>query len=311
MRAVIASICIVPTLLALLASPAEAWDRTGHLVVARIAWEELSPETREAAAALLSQAPADSSLPQLLPRTSRPLLERRAEHFQLAAYWPDMVRDTDFPERHARYHRGNWHYINFFFEQRGPERTPHERTDLEPQQTNVVERLEFLGQRLGDLGVPESERAIALAWILHLVGDLHQPLHATARVTELEPQGDRGGNLFSLGRRDNLHSFWDGILRSSNTRWWFQREDGYIRRIAESIRLEHPRAGLADRAADLAFDRWGRESFEIARDHLYPAELERDQKPPRSYYDQAVRLGRERVALAGYRLATLLETRLD
>ncbi len=302
------------TLIALLAmgsaDATRAWDRTGHQVVARIAWEEMQPESRTRAIELLAAAPPDASLAQLLPQTSRPLAVRQAEHFQLAAYWSDIVRDGAFPERRQKYHRGNWHYINWFFEQVGPENAPRERTDLKAQPTNVVERLGALSVAVADETLPASERAIHLAWILHLTGDVHQPLHATARVTELEPQGDRGGNLVSLGKSRNLHSFWDGILRSSNFHWWFQREDSYIQKIAKSIATEHPRSGFGASAASLDVEAWGRESFEIARDELYPADLVRDAKPSRAYFDRAVRIGRRQVALAGYRLAVLLDASL-
>ncbi len=299
------------SLLALLlaAAPSTAWDRTGHLVVARIAWEEMSPTARSAAADLLAAAPEDADLRQLLPVDSRPLALRQAEHFQNAAYWPDIVRDLDFPERHQKYHHGDWHWINHFFESRGPERAPYERTDLEPA-GRIIERLATLARRLGEPDRPAVERAVYLAWVLHLAGDIHQPLHATARVTETEPRGDRGGNLFELGRRSNLHAYWDGILRATNFRWIFQGDDSYVRRIAESIAREHPPTAFGERLAERDVASWARESFEIAMASVYAPELERYRKPPRDYERRATSVARERVALAGYRLAALLAEQL-
>jgi len=136
---------------------------------------------------------------------------------------------------------------------------------------------------------------------------VHQPLHATARITETEPEGDRGGNLFPLNGRNNLHSFWDGILRSSNFRWVFQNDDSYVRKIAAEITRKHPRAGFGERAVSQDFAVWARESFELAMKSGYPVELVRYQKPPRSYAETALEIAEARVALAGYRLASVLE----
>lgn len=287
----------------LLAGPASAWDRTGHLVVARIAWEQMSPGARAAANELLVAAPQDSDLHQLRSE-GMPLEQRQRRHFQLAAYWPDLVRDGGFPERREKYHHGDWHWINHFFEKSGADGESRELTDLEPQGL-IVERLGALVPMLADDSLPAAERSIYLAWVLHLGGDVHQPLHATARVTETEPLGDRGGNLFELDGRNNLHSFWDGILRSSNTRWFFQSEDAYVANIARSIMTEHRPGAFEDRLRDREFASWARESFELSLAEAYA--LERGHKPPSSYKDRAVELARERVALAGYRLAALLE----
>ncbi len=307
LKARVSSLLLVVSVL--LAAPAAAWDKTGHLTVARIAWERMSPAARAAAAELLAAVPEDADLRQLLPAGSRPLAERQAEHFQLAAYWPDIVRDGDFPERREKYHHGDWHYVNHFFETRGPDNTPHERTDMELL-GRLIERLDALVPTLGAASLPAAERGIRLAWVLHLAGDVHQPLHATGRVTPTEPQGDRGGNLFELHGRWNLHSFWDRILRESYTRWWFQSEDSYVRRIAGAITGEHPASEFGERVESRDFAAWARESFEISMASVYPPELERGRKPPRSYKAHALATAEERVALAGYRLANLLDQEL-
>ena len=70
-----------------------------------------------------------------------------------------------------------------------------------------------------DPAASNADKAIAIAWILHLSGDIHQPLHTSARVTDTEPKGDQGGNLFLLtpegtprDKQVNLHWFWDSIV---------------------------------------------------------------------------------------------------
>ena len=65
-----------------------------------------------------------------------------------------------------------------------------------------------------------ERKAIALAWLFHLVGDVHQPLHAVQLFTVEYPNGDRGGNQICIrvsqaGQPVDLHRFWDGVITSS------------------------------------------------------------------------------------------------
>jgi hypothetical protein len=79
----------------------------------------------------------------------------------------------------------------------------------------LLNQLPGLVGTVGDAQASDSARAVALAWVLHLVGDAHQPLHNSARITPQDTAGDRGGNLFLLGGlypRNNLHAFWDAIV---------------------------------------------------------------------------------------------------
>ena len=65
-----------------------------------------------------------------------------------------------------------------------------------------------------NVNAADTTKAVALAWLLHLVGDIHQPLHCSSRVTpdEALPRGDAGGNTFRLDDNRNLHGYWDRIL---------------------------------------------------------------------------------------------------
>jgi hypothetical protein len=239
-------------LLALLSPrPAAAWDEIGHQVVAHIAWENLRPQTRQRAVELLRAAPADADLASLFPEDSRPREDRERELFLRASTWPDIVRDPKKPARRSRYHKSTWHFVNFFFEQRTPASPPRDLPERGPEPVNVVERLEaFRRGGLGDSTRPAGERALELAWVLHLVGDVHQPLHTSARVTPSEPRGDQGGNLFKLGTGRNpqsLHGYWDGVVRRGTRRRSGEGEEAYVARIADGITERHPRASLAAR----------------------------------------------------------------
>ena len=98
------------------ARPAYAWDELGHRVVARIAWDHLTPQAQAAAVRLLMNAPANSGIRALA--ADAPEAERGRELFVLAAVWPDIIRNrgyVGYPYAHS-----DWHYVNFFWEQREP-----------------------------------------------------------------------------------------------------------------------------------------------------------------------------------------------
>jgi hypothetical protein len=301
-------------LLALLSPrPAAAWDEIGHQVVAHIAWENLRPETRQKAVELLRAAPADADLASLFPQDSRPADVRERELFLRASTWPDIVRDPRKPARRSRYHKSTWHFVNFFFEQRRPGSPPRELPERGPEPVNVVERLEEFRRSVGEATRPAAERAIELAWVLHLVGDVHQPLHTSARVTPSEPRGDQGGNLFKLGRGrspQSLHGYWDGVVRRGTRRRSGEGEGDYVARIAAGITGRHLRASLAARLKPDDFAAWARESYAAAKTEVYTRDLRRGRMPSAAYRDRALGVAEPAVALAGYRLVAFLEAAL-
>lgn len=281
---------------------AHAWDEIGHEVIARIAWEQMTPRARAAAIALLSHAPEDSDLLDLYPLRGT-AAERERTLFVEASTWSDIVRDRDFPERATKYHRGNWHYVNFFFED--TPQGPRDRTDITGDSVHVVNRLAMLEQAIQDLRRPSAQRAIDLAWVLHLVGDLHQPLHTTARVTDTEPRGDQGGNLFRLkGERSNLHSYWDSSISREFPRRPGEAEHEYVARIARTLTERHPRSEFAGALNPGSYEAWAREGFATAKRQVYATPPGEQPSPE---YARAAYATAERVAaLAGYRLAELL-----
>jgi len=292
-------------LAALLAAPMPlgAWDDIGHQLVAAIAWRHMTPEARARAVALLRSAPADAALASLYDELAVAGEDRDRAFFMIAATWADRVRDRERPE--YAYHRSSWHYVNFFWEQPEPGAPGVERPDLGTN-GEVLIRLEEQGGVVGDPSRDAAERAIALAWVLHLVGDLHQPMHASARITAEHPEGDRGGNLFRLGEDMNLHWYWDSITGRSRARGPEETELEYLDRLAKEIETAHPRERLEDRLKPGAYEAWARESWELARTRLYPADLEQGREPSEAYRGGAFGIASERFALAGYRLAEVL-----
>ena len=331
-------------------APSHAWNDFGHELIARIAWQELEPEVRSRVLALFRQAPRDSLMHCLdLNQDRRRGCGRFAYRlgdagssevadrilFERAAYWPDLARQLD------KYNRPTWHYIGWTWRQ-GADGSAHD-TDLPVAEPNAVSQLVELARSVADPSGRPGKRAIHLAWIFHLVGDVHQPLHAASRVTDRrdEREGDRGGNGFGLDEWNrNLHAFWDGALdgrfradyrqqalatltsESSrpppSERFW--RAFGELRdreyeahkdRVAAEARARHPlddavRASL--KSGD--FEAWATESNQIVRNTLYPPYLKRGEAPPGAYADLAYDISLQRAALAGYRLADLLNNLL-
>jgi hypothetical protein len=288
---------------------AHAWNDTGHKVVSRLAWEYMTPLARDKTIALLMSAPADADLANLLATDARPQAVREQEFFLRASTWADMMRDGKFPARREKYHKSSWHYINFFWEP-APDGTPRDRTDMKPEPENIVERLQHFQSVLAETSQEQSQRAIALAWVLHLVGDIHQPLHNSARVTATEPEGDRGGNLFVLdttgARVRNLHSYWDGILNLTFQQKPVESDETFINRIVQSIVVHHPQAKMQSRLKPGEFEAWAREGDASAKSAVYPSWLRRYEMPPEKYRKHAYRIAEPALALAGYRLAEML-----
>jgi hypothetical protein len=146
-----------------------------------------------------------------------------------AAIWPDLARGFEGDDE-ARFDNPNWHWIDGAWLRDEAVRqgnvyvntepfpnvagVPAEQIQQRSQVDNVANGLDFAIYQLQNASDP-AEKAVALSWLLHLIGDIHQPLHTGALVSEsLFPEGDRGGNGIRLSV-GNLHSAWDRALRET------------------------------------------------------------------------------------------------
>jgi S1/P1 Nuclease len=292
----------------LIANPTFAWNGTGHRIVAAIAYQQLTPETRAMVDDLLRKHPDYTVLSRNAP--DDPAARARAV-FLTAATWPDLIKGdprfwddtrTDshptaplpgFPdmERHT-----NWHYYD------SPFSPDHAHTEKPPRPSALTE----LPRMIKELP-RESDAASAydIVWIEHIVGDLHQPLHCVSRFVKSADKGDAGGNLVFVAPRGNLHSLWDGAAGSDLT-------DAYIAHYAADAMAHHPSPAHADENPK----HWIAEGVELARTQVYTFGNQngtRDQPIhlPDSYLENARQVAQAQVALAGYRLAAILNTRLE
>jgi hypothetical protein len=165
-----------------------------------------------------------------------------------------------------------------------------------------------------------ERRAIALAWLFHLVGDIHQPLHTAQLFTVDYPNGDRGGNeicvrVTQARQPMDLHRFWDGVITSRSNLTRLRNKTTALRN-----RQEFQRSQLTE-LASTDFESWAKDSFEIATKIAYrndgrigiPSGGNMDctmvtAAPvlPAGYVVGARRIADRRMILAGYRLADLL-----
>jgi hypothetical protein len=159
------------------ASP--AWDAYGHRVVATIAWHHLTSTAKQGVVALLRSAPANAGLWQRFPKSTTPLEQAGPRILSVAAVWADDIKDA----QHAgnQYDVRSWHYTDLFWRV-----SPGGNPELVSQQPEgeLVAKLHEFRVAIRDGVGSEGERARALAWLIHLGGDIHQPLHWLNRLFE-------------------------------------------------------------------------------------------------------------------------------
>ena len=300
-------------ILAFFASNVPAWDEVGHKITAYIAWQRMTPAVRDKVIKTLLEAPEDSQLSAyFMAYGSRSEQARRQEYFMLVATWADIIRDRNFETRYKKYHHSNWHYSDTFW------KSTSGKIEVLPTPENdngkAMERLEEFTKNIQG-NASDEQKALAIAWIIHLIGDLHQPLHASARVTETEPKGDQGGNLFLLtpkgtprDKQENLHWFWDSIVIRNLPNTKDECEADYIDPIARQIMKRFPFAKEQAKLNPGNFEEWKSESLKLSQTEVFSPDLKRFEMPSLAYKRKALKIAEERLALAGYRIGELFNS---
>ena len=262
-------------LFAVVSTQLAAWGPKGHAIVADIAQSRLTPLARKNLQTLLGQ-----------------------ESLASISTWADQVRK----ERDESY---DWHFVDIpkdaagFSEQRDCFRPQDQHKNAQTDHQNcVVDRIEIFSRILADEKASSADRLEALKWVVHFVGDLHQPLHAIDEA--------RGGNDVKLpvfgspkcGDYDcNLHWVWDTLLLEHTG----LSEEDYVQRLNRLIDQQH----LAQQAAGKPED-WANESHLEARQIVDPRPAMIDEQ----YYQSHINLVDKKLALAGLRLAAVLNDAL-
>ena len=282
-------------------SEALAWGPAGHMAVAIIAYQQMPPALQQRCVAIL-QAHPNSEKWKANSGGDSPA-DAAMFTFAKAATWPDEIRRGNSPYDHP-----GWHYIDYPLM---PPDFPFV-AGLAPED-NILFGLDQSEKVLRDKAATPEQQAAALSWIIHLVGDIHQPLHAAELVTPAYPlpEGDRGGNKYFVsvgGNAINLHAFWDRLPGQ-----FFSPP--YAAEAAGRLERQFPRAGLAELTTGKDPVAWSLESRTLAIDKAYlrgklPGSADSKILPPPlppDYQKESKEIADRRVALAGYRLATLLE----
>lgn len=243
-------------------TPAFAWGPRGHRIVAELAAAQLTP--------------------QATATVNKLLAVRGERNLGDVANWADNLRDTA-PALYRRTRR--LHFVNFHSDDCNYD-PPRDCRDGEC----VVAAIDKYSAILANRAEPPAARAEALAFVVHFVGDVHQPLHADYRH-------DAGGNDFQVrwrvhgqDRGTNLHRVWDSLLLDSAG----LSTDEYVGRL----KAERTRIQTAGTPAE-----WAEESCRIDRDGgVYPASHVIDQ----AYAARELPVAEQRLRQAAARLADLL-----
>ena len=302
---------LIALFLAFLSLNSYSWDDVGHKITGYIAWQRMSPTAKENVIKILRAAPEDSQLSTYFMAYGPKSNEMKGmEYFVFVPTWADVVRDRAFPVRYEKYHKSNWHYADTFWRQ--VDGKVEVIPSTEPGGLGLEKLLEA-DKTMRDAAAKPGDKAIAIAWFLHIGGDLHQPLHTSARVTDREPKGDQGGNLFLLTpegtkREDqvNLHWFWDSIVTRNVPYAPFCDEGTYIRSIAESYMLQYPFDSSKGNLMLGDYAGWQKEGFALANSEVFRADLKRFETPSDAYRRNAYAVSEQRLVMAGYRLGETL-----
>lgn len=265
------------------------WWSGGHLTVAQIAYEHLEPEVRQK---------MDSYIDVLTP------FYPESNTFVKASNWLDELGPHDLQAF------ATWHYTNFPYD---PDSTlEKDRLQLiaaTNENADIVFALEQAIKTLQSKKAKAFEKGLCLRLLIHLVADAHQPLHTTSLYSEQFPHGDLGGNEFKIISpvANNLHAFWDAALGAvpelGPTSPFSEEKIHEIGAYAYSLMEKYPPENLPIQSTP---SHWVDESHQLASSLVYTIAF--NTEPSEEYIEAGKSACEKRLALAGYRLAYILNT---
>lgn len=268
-----------------------SWWDSSHMVIAKIAEENLTPSAKKRCFALIEK------LSLYYPDSAT---------FVSSATWADEVANHNFTSWEGHVYVKPYDPDNFLTET---------KTKLILTKMKACNAVTWLKQSvccLKDKRSNDLEKAIMLRFLIHIVGDLHQPLHCASLYSEEFPNGDRAGCFYKLDlakQKNNLHALWDSCLQRDYI--WLKKpldenEEKYLEEFKKEIISSFPKSSLKN-VADLNFENWAKESYEIAVLHAYQ-NIEPNSSPSEEYLKSNRKIAYERISLAGFRLSELLNS---
>jgi hypothetical protein len=275
---------------------ARAWGDEGHEVIGLIAEYYLEPAVR-------------ARVLELLREDDSGLVERDMAQ---ESTWADKYRDSDRDAGKRRYlGTRDWHFVDLEITGVDVSRACYGRQPLPvgvpasvgPAEDCIIDKIDQFYAELKNSAIPQAERRVALQFLLHLVGDVHQPLHAS-------DDHDQGGNRKLVSGEgmglNNLHHDWDiefvKLLGAGDTD------------IAHKLIARITAADRARWSSGTPLD-WALETYAVSKKHAYgglPAASGRARyQLSQAYVDDATAVTAEQLSKAGVRLALLLNRALE
>ena len=275
-----------PTFAGLPTSLAFAWGDVGHETVALIAQHYLKPAVRDKVTSILEADTANTLT---------------AHDIASAATWPDKHRES--PAGRAK--PEPWHFVDieiitgdlspacFKF----PKLSPGQLASDGPANDCVIDKIGEFEAELSNTSTPQFEEALALKYLLHFVGDVHQPLHSA-------DDNDRGGNNKAVSgkfsRAKEVHAFWDTTV--------VMNLGPDAETISNTLIGKITNKQVSEWSSGTAKD-WAMEAYQLAKADAYgklPSPVNGKYPLPQSYLDMATPVAAEQLSKAGVRLAYLL-----
>ena len=296
---------------------ASAWSAPGHMIVTSLAYDQLTVAERTKLDGILRNHTKYATWKQTYPAAGLPELPLEKFVAMLASLYPDEIRNHDNPETFPE-----WHYVDY------PLLPPD--FPMKPAPTPGDDVLTGIAKSAkavrGLTKVFDTRtRAKMLSFLLHLVGDVHQPLHCETLFDDkfLEPEGDRGGNNAWVkppgGHAIKLHAFWDQLFGSGGQLFHPVPLTMILasEHRAKELAPLFPRSALPELAEHTTPVSWSLESRALAisdcwRRHELAYGLTEATAAllPADYEEKAHAIANRQVALAGHRLADQLREAL-
>lgn len=260
-----------------------AWNGDGHRFVAQIAYDKLTPQARRQ---------VDQLTAQMGERY------RGNSRFIYISTWADRIRaqgDNRFDK---------WHYVSLPISVHNAPTKPMDRN-------NAAVAIETAKKKLASKWTTNKTKLFYLKMLVHCVGDLHQPLHSTQRFTWKKPNGDFGGNTFMIfnphHKLVSLHRFWDGglgLFKYYNKKYPIHPVK--TRKVAKELEWKFRDLQFQPGLMNTSPMDWAEEGRTISRHFVY--NLKPRATPNKKYVDHGRDLVQKRLALAGFRLAHILNS---
>lgn len=317
MRKRVFLVAVALVLIAGMGVPAYGWNSFGHMEVAYVAYQNLTPAAKARVNDLLQKNPDYQNWLMMIPADAS-ADDTKMMVFMIAATWPDGIRseyqysddgtntgntpDGASSSQNTGY-RDLLHHKYFHFVD-----TALPADGSQPPSPNAQERIALFRGVLASTTSDDLLKSYDLAWVLHLVGDVHQPLHCVTRFSGTPPKSDNGGNAVKVkctGCPKELHAFWDDLLGTGPT-----PEASISAVIKAGKKLAAADPTLAAKSDEKV---WIAESVSEAQDTVYQLPVGDGLGPftlTSAYKSTAKTLAMKKIALAGARLANLINNEL-